>query len=180
MKAASTHHLAGQDCLVSVTREKSPVATFTPQCPLLSSICQSFCLFVRLHARLESCHPDLMTEKAWNNNSSVWIQESCWSWLVEAPFCFVLFPSRQAGRQGWSCFTVSSGCVPLLRSSGASHSLDASPGKGRVGEGRSGEPRAWRVSVSPHRARKWSSSNSAHAPMVREDPNLTSSLSECG
>lgn len=84
-------------------------------------------------------------------------------------------PSRQAGgqagMQGWSCCTVSSGCVPPLGSTGASHSLDMSPGKGRARERRSGEPRAWRA-VSLHWGGKSGAlaPNSAHAPTVREDP----------
>lgn len=68
LKAASTHYLGGQDssvyypCLVLVTREKrSPVATFTPQC-LLLSVHMSVRLFVCLYAQLRSTLSDLMKE----------------------------------------------------------------------------------------------------------------------
>lgn len=63
-------------------------------------------------------------------------------------------------------------CDPPLRSAGASHSLDKSPVKDRVAEGRSMEPRAWRAVSQQSEA---SARNSVHAQILGEDPNLCQS-----
>ena len=107
----------------------------------------SVCLFVCM-PKLRSSLSDLIKEK--KKERKLKIRSMNPTRLLEllickASVCLVV----PAGRQGWSCCILSSGCVSPLGSTGASHSLDRSPGKGRVREGRSEEPRAWRA-VSLH------------------------------
>lgn len=162
-----------------VTREnRSPVATFTPQCSLLSvhmSVRLSVCLSV-CPAQMQSVWSDDRGVKKTDHKSNLWIQwwwRSCW-FVKPQCICLPQQEGRQAGRAGAAVlcpqapFLFLGPLEPVILWTGAQEKAEWE--KGGVGE-----PRAWRA-VSLHRRSKALAPNSAHASTVREDPNLSESV----
>lgn len=167
-----------------VTREnRSPVATFTPQCPLLS-VHMSVRLFVCpcvCPAQIQAFWFDDKEAKKKKKKSSLKSNDGEGAADLLNPSEISLFQQAdgQTGRQSWSCCTVSSGSVLPPGSTGASHSLDRSPGKKKKAEWERGgvwgslvpgvpSLGAWEESEAP-------APKSAHAWGVREGPNLSES-----